>query len=258
MAAHGFTLAERLLAICSSDTALSAGAGLIGGLALVGLVGGAIHCSPMCGPFALAQATARPGDTAGRLGRFMHAVALPYHLGRLTTYAALGALSGAFGGAVIALSGFREIAAGLLIVAALILAAQAMRAFGHPLPLPAVFRTLSTRASQPVMRRMAPLARRLASQPAWLRGYGMGVLLGFLPCGLLYGALFAAASSGTLIAGALVMAAFAAGTAPALGVIAASGHIAQRRWPTALRRLSGATLALGAGISIAFAIDWMS
>lgn len=257
MTAHGFTLAERLLAICSSDTALSAGAGLIGGLALVGLVGGALHCAPMCGPFALAQATAWPGERAGRLARVVHAVALPYQLGRLTTYAALGALSGALGGAAIALSGFREVAAGLLIIAALILATQALRAFGHPLPLPTALRTLSTRASRPVMLRMAPLARRLAGQPAWLRSYGMGVLLGFLPCGLLYAALFAAASSGTLIAGALVMAAFAAGTAPALGAIAASGHVAHRRWPRTLRHLSGATLALGAGISIAFAIDWM-
>lgn len=256
MVAHGFTLAERLLAVCSSDTALGTGAGLIGGLALVGLVGGALHCAPMCGPFALTQATTRPGTT-GRLGRFSHATALPYHLGRLTTYAGLGALSGLFGGVLVAVSGFREVAAAFLLIAALVLAGQALRAFGYPLPLPRSISRIGARATLPITRRMAPLAKRLAGRPAWLRGYGMGLLLGFLPCGLLYGALFAAASSGSLIVGALVMAAFAAGTVPALGVIALTGHVAQRRWPITLRRLSGATLVLGAGVSAAFAIDWM-
>lgn len=256
MAAHGFTFMDRLLAVCSAEAALSSGAGLIGALALVGLIGGAIHCAPMCGPFVLAQGAIR-STTTGRLGRAIHATALPYHLGKLSTYAALGALSGGVGGIVIALSGFREIAAALLLIAALLLGLQALRALGQPLPMPAALSRLSHRATRPVTRAMGPLARSLADAPSWLRGYALGVLLGFLPCGLLYGALFAAASSGSLIGGALVMAAFAAGTMPALGLLAATGHAAGRRWPKALRRVSGASLALGACISVAFAIDWI-
>ena len=114
------------------------------------------------------------------------------------------------------------------------------------------------RLGLPLVRRIGAVNMRTAGLPALLRGYLLGVLLGFLPCGLLYGALFAAASSGSVIAGALIMAAFAGGTAPALGVLAATGHVAARRWPLALQRVSGLALVLGACASVAFAIDWMS
>lgn len=256
MLAHGSLLAERLLAICSADALNGAQGGLVGALALVGLIGGAVHCAPMCGPFVLAQGARRGRTTGGRVARIAAAAALPYHLGKATTYAALGALSGGLGGTVIALSGFRWIAAALLVGAALLLLSQAMKTLGVPLPIPLSIRRWTGRLSAPFVRRTGRVNARLSGAPASLRGYVLGLLLGFLPCGLLYGALFAAASSGSIIAGALIMAAFAAGTAPALGLLAATGHVAARRWPLALQRASGIALVLGAGISIAFALDW--
>jgi sulfite exporter TauE/SafE len=98
---HDATLAERWLAICSADGLDGSLGGLSGALALVGLIGGALHCAPMCGPFVLAQSVGtRKGGPGARLSEV---ALLPYHLGRLTTYAALGALSGALGGATVAL-----------------------------------------------------------------------------------------------------------------------------------------------------------
>ena len=120
MLGHGSTLAERLVAICSTEAFDGSLGSLIGGLALVGLIGGALHCAPMCGPFVLAQGSQRGGIKGGRIARIAAAAALPYHLGRITTYASLGALSGGLGGAVVALSGFRSVAAALLVVAALL------------------------------------------------------------------------------------------------------------------------------------------
>ncbi|MGD9538689.1 MAG: sulfite exporter TauE/SafE family protein [Alphaproteobacteria bacterium] len=257
MLAHGTTLAERFLAICSADALGGPNGGIVGALALAGLIGGALHCAPMCGPFVLAQSAQRGTARSGRFGRFVVSVALPYQLGRLTTYAALGALSGGVGGAVVALSGFRWLAAALLLVAAVLLIAQALKALGAPLPIPARMAVALNRFGAPLARRIGRANGKFSHAPPMLRGYALGVLLGFLPCGLLYGALFAAASSGSLLAGALIMAAFAAGTVPALSILAATGHAAARRWPLALQRISGVALALGAGLSAAFAVEWM-
>ena len=59
--------------------------------------------------------------------------------------------------------------------------------------------------------------------------YGLGVVLGFLPCGLLYGALAAAGGTGSAIDGALAMAAFAVGTVPALVATGWGGLLVRRR-----------------------------
>jgi sulfite exporter TauE/SafE len=252
------TWTERMLALCSIDALAGSHAALIGGLGLAGLIGGALHCAPMCGPFVLAQGTRRAETPASRLHAIAGALLIPYHLGRTTTYAALGALSGGLGGTVLALSGVRWVAAALLLIAALFLVSQAMKSLGAPVPLPPRLRYGLGRLSLPLMRRAGRLgARSDGGLPAW-RGYVLGLVLGFLPCGLLYGALFAAAASGSLVAGALVMAAFAAGTAPALGLLAATGHVAARRWPGALHRVSGIALGLGAALSAAFAVEWLS
>ncbi|HZX85481.1 MAG TPA: sulfite exporter TauE/SafE family protein, partial [Reyranella sp.] len=59
--------------------------------------------------------------------------------------------------------------------------------------------------------------------------YGLGVVLGFLPCGLLYGALAAAGGTGSPTDGALAMAAFALGTMPALIATGWGGLLVRRR-----------------------------
>ncbi len=73
-------------------------------------------------------------------------------------------------------------------------------------------------------------ARPLFARPVGFRGYALGLMLGFLPCGLLYGALAAAAASGDPLTGAFAMIAFALGTVPALLAVGLAGHVAGQRW----------------------------
>jgi hypothetical protein len=232
--------ADLLGALCAPLPGAALGVGPLAGLFLAGLGGGALHCAPMCGPFVLGQMAACPGCGAG-------AALAPYQAGRLVTYAALGGAAGAFGAAVP--SGWLGgLAAGLLLAAAALFLAQALRAAAPRLSL------LPGRAAPPAFARA--LARRAAgldrSRPAG--GFAFGVLLGFLPCGLLYAALAVAAAGGDAASGALAMLAFGLGTAPALLGVGLLGAALARRLPPAMS--AAAPVLLLANAALLAALAW--
>jgi len=197
---------------------------------LVGLAGSLVHCLGMCGPFVLGQVAGRAERHQGGYGelqRLKQGALLPYHLGRLTTYCGLGAAAGMVGTLFFALPQLRLAAALLLAVAALVLLAQILPKIATILP-----------ANRLSARLAVLVARRAGTAPAagWLSLWRFGLLLGFLPCGFLWGALAAAAASGGPVRGALAMAGFGLGTMPALVGLGWSGALFGRGlW---LRRLA--------------------
>jgi uncharacterized protein len=198
-----------------------------------GLWGSFSHCAGMCGPFVLTQVDQALSQTNQmRWGRVRGAALVPYHLGRMTTYAGLGAVSGSLGGALTEMTGLRWLAAGLLLLAATLFAAQAIG-----LPALRGFR------APPFL---AGLVGQLSRSPSGWTRYTMGVALGFLPCGLLYGAFTLAAATGEAAAGALGMAAFALGTVPALVMVGWGGVLLGVRRRQALQRLTRPMLAVNA------------
>jgi sulfite exporter TauE/SafE len=219
---------------------------LIGALFLAGLAGGAAHCAGMCSPFVLAQTAGRlaavPVERFGRLTRLGSALLLPYHLGRATTYAGLGATGAALAGGLAALPGLGWIRAALLTLAALLMVAAALEKSGVSVPMS---------AGALLGRWASRLARPLLAQPAARsQGYLLGLALGFLPCGFLYGALAAASASGQPLVGAAAMAAFALGTAPSLFAIALLGETAGRRWRRSAARLAPFAFVANAGLLV--------
>jgi sulfite exporter TauE/SafE len=72
------------------------------------------------------------------------------------------------------------------------------------------------RAGEPVWRRVAPLARKLVPVRTPGQALALGLLWGCMPCGLVYAALAASVTSGSLMGGAATMAAFGLGTLPTL------------------------------------------
>ncbi len=194
-------------------------------LFLAGLAGGLTHCAAMCAPFVIAQASLATG-TGGTLSRLAGAALLPYHAGRIVGYSTLGALSGLAAGALNQATGLRHVLAALLLAAAVLMALQALQrlpgrwrlAPAHLLPGP--MPRLMQGAAARLTARMAPL---LAS-PGRARGFGLGLLLSGLPCGLLYAALAAAAATGSALAGAVAMLAFCLGTVPSLVGVAFLGR----------------------------------
>ena len=77
----------------------------------------------------------------------------------------------------------------------------------------------------------------------WLGRTGLGVLWGFLPCGLVYTVLMTAASTGAAVNGALTMFAFGAGTAPAMmGMTVAAPALSTFLSDRLVRRIVGFSL----------------
>lgn len=209
------TLAQ-WIALCRPDAWGTAG--VPASLFVAGLAGSVVHCVGMCGPFVLGQVMSgldRTGGGYGEWRRLAGAALLPYHLGRLTTYTALGALAGGATALFASTSAFGWLSGGLLVVAALLMVVQALGlALGGSSPMAGVL----TRLATPLSTATGAGAR-----------YGLGVILGFLPCGLLYGALAAAGGTGSAADGALAMASFAAGTMPALMATGWGGLLVRRR-----------------------------
>lgn len=238
-------IVSRLIALCSEGLHLPAfAASLPLGLFVAGLAGGALHCVGMCGPFVLGQvmatADATPPSGYGEWRRLSGAALAPYHLGRATTYTLLGGIAGGATALFAATTGFAWLSSLFLAIAALLLIAQAAGlAIG----------SRTTPWSSTLSRLAAPLSR--SRHPAGR--YGLGVLLGFLPCGLLYGALAAAAGSSSAIDGALCMLAFALGTIPALVAVGWGGLLLRRRLRDTGRWIAAPVLLANAALMLALA-----
>lgn len=215
--------------------------GLIAALFFAGLAGSLSHCAAMCGPFVLGQVAARleavPARELSERHRLCGALLISYHLGRAATYTLLGALAGWFAGQFGALTEVRWLSVVLLGLAALGFLAVAGVRLGAAA-------TAAGRVGDAAGSALARLARPLwgGAGPVGWRGFALGLILGLLPCGLLYSALAAAAATGDALAAAAGLLAFAAGTVPALVAVGLAGHAAGRRWRGALARITPAIM----------------
>jgi len=164
---------------------------------------GSAHCVGMCGPFAIAIGSAAPS------WRSQVARQAAFTAGRIFTYTIMGAIAGYAGwelGRHTPL--LRNGAAALALLAGLFLLYQGLLATG-------VLRRRKLSSSALPCLGHGFLASFLRS-PSWTGVFLAGLFTGMIPCGLVYGFVALAASSGGLATGALLMAVFGLGTAPVL------------------------------------------
>lgn len=181
----------------------------VAGFFTVGLLT-SVHCLSMCGGLAMLSVAGdggkvgeggEPVDGAGALHRAMAGLRSPalYNLGRILSYACIGALLGALGSAfsvsLAARAVLGAVVALLMVVVGLSLTGYAPWARKLQLHLPAGLRST--------------LVRRAGGRPL-LVGLGNGLM----PCGPLQTMQLIAITSGGAVAGALDMAAFCLGTIP--------------------------------------------
>jgi hypothetical protein len=220
--------------------------GLALSLFLAGLGGSALHCAGMCGPFVLGQVMSDagkvgPGQSYGAWRRLAGAALLPYHLGRMVTYTALGAVAGAATAIFASTAGFGWLSGLLLLFGAVFMLTQA---FGLAIGLAMPQAPVIERLAAPLVVSTHPPAR-----------FALGLVLGFLPCGLIYGALGAAAGTGSLVEGGLAMAAFSFGTMPALVAIGWGGALLRRRFQHGARWFAAPLLVVSSALMIALALQ---
>ena len=181
-------------------------------LFLLGFFGGG-HCVGMCGGLSSAFALQLPPG----LNRAGLIVLLD--LGRISSYVFIGLLVGAIGQIGISLDQTRWLQNGLYLSANLLLLFLGLYLAG--------ISSLATRIEsigRPVWKRLNPLLNRLLPIQSVPACFGVGMLWGWLPCGLVYSASLYALGSGNALEGGLYMLAFALGTLPnllAMGLFAA-------------------------------------
>ena len=205
---------------------------------LAGLLGG-VHCVAMCGGFVAAMAGARGDAPLLPASRLVWRL-LPYNLGRVATYSLLGALAGGLGGMVLGAAAWLPLVRTLYVVANLFLLLLAVTIAFQIDPWTGLQRVAIT-----AFGRIAPTVGRLAMRDAPAARFATGMLWGLVPCGLVYGVIPVALFAGGPVQGALVMAAFGAGTLPnllAAGVLL--GRL--RRWLDRRAVRYGAALLLAA------------
>lgn len=191
----------------------------LGAALLTGLLGG-VHCVAMCGGIAtaLSASAGKPG-----LGN-----AFALNGGRVLGYTVAGAIVGGFGGGLLMLARSDAVATGLRVAMGAVLLMVAAR-----LMWPHALGFLS-RGGGWLWRALRRLQSRLpAAGP--LRPWAMGLLWGWLPCGLSSTVLVAAWLEASALHGALVMASFGLGTMATMVPVTWSGArlgglLAHRAW----------------------------
>lgn len=185
---------------------------LIGAIFLASVLG-SLHCAGMCGCF-LAIATGSNSRTPWQRAALLQGT---YHIGRLLSYVSLGAAVGAVGRLVNltgTLAGIRPVAAALAGATMIVFGVTTLlRSHGMKLQhvrLPKAWMAVVQRGHRLAMKK-----------PAILRAFAIGLLTTLLPCGWLYAFAVTAAGTGSPARGALAMAAFWAGTLPALIAVGA-------------------------------------
>lgn len=203
---------------------------------LVGLLGGS-HCAGMCGGIVGALAVQTPG---GRAGWSLH---LAYNCGRILSYSVAGILVGAIGGLGLAFGPVAKVQLGFYLLASLMLVALGFYLMGFTRTL-----AFAERAGQGVWRRIQPLTRRFLPARSVAQALPLGMLWGWLPCGLVYSVLANAMVSGSALRGGLAMTVFGLGTLPNL-LLAGMLFSRFRRFAQApaVRAISG-LLVLGFGL----------
>lgn len=164
---------------------------------ILGLLG-SFHCVGMCGPIAFIL----PVDRKNPVKKFGQIFL--YHFGRIFSYALLGLIFGLLGKSL-NLFGFQQqlsILIGLLMIFVILIPQRTFNKYNFSKPVYRVISKVKSALGKELKKK---------SPDTFLT---IGFLNGFLPCGLVYMAIFGAIASGNAWEGSLYMAFFGLGTVP--------------------------------------------
>ena len=184
---------------------------------MVGLLGG-IHCVGMCGGIvsALSLGIHSPDQNKHTPWSYL----LAYNFARISSYVIAGALMGGISWLANELVAVNQFQTGLQIFAGLFMIAMGLYIAGWWYGL-----TKVEQAGGIIWRYIEPFGRRLLPVKTPVQAFMLGLVWGWLPCGLVYTALLWAIASGSPIDGGVLLLSFGLGTLPNLllmGIFAAA------------------------------------
>lgn len=199
---------------------------------------GSPHCLGMCGgivtAFGLSMQELSPSKR--------RALIAIYHVGRLLSYSILGIIAGLIGTALLQPLMVGNSTPRILLGLVLVFIGLSM------LGLP--FLNKLERVGMRFWQWLSPLRQKVFPLTTFPRALGAGLLWGFLPCGLVYGALMMAVVGHGVISGAVLMFVFGLGTVPMLVATQETvGWLQQQIGKLRLRQLNGAIMMLS-GIAV--------
>lgn len=177
---------------------------------------GSFHCIGMCGPIALTI----PVNRSSSINIFKGS--LIYNLGRIITYSTLGLVFGSIGQgfAFAGLQSALSITLGVFILLFLVLPKLTPK-------IGFIYRELEKVKSE---------IRKLFGKHTVGSLLLIGILNGLLPCGLVYLGIVGSIATGDMLKGALFMAAFGAGTIPAMLAITVARDYISVKFRERIRR----------------------
>ncbi len=164
---------------------------------VLGLLG-SFHCIGMCGPIAFML----PVDRTNAFKKISQITI--YHFGRLLAYSIIGLIFGLIGKSLY-IFGFQQqlsIAIGVLMILVVLIPQQTFNKYNFSKPIYKLISNVKSALGKALKRKTADTFLTI------------GFLNGFLPCGLVYMAVFAAIAGGNALSGSLYMAVFGLGTVP--------------------------------------------
>lgn len=162
-----------------------------------------LHCIGMCGPIAMMLPVDRnnPAKKATQI--------ITYHLGRLSTYGTIGLLFGLLGKGFF-LAGIQQqlsVFIGVIMILIILIPEKIFAKYNF---------------SKPVFRIISKIKQSLGSHfknKSYKSLFIIGLLNGFLPCGMVYVALFGAIAMQSASFGVLYMMLFGLGTVPLMSSV---------------------------------------
>lgn len=215
---------------------------VLGSAWLTGLLGG-VHCAAMCGGIATGL-----GVSSKRKGWWDAGLV---NIGRVSGYTLAGLIVGGIGGGILAVARIEWLATGSRMLAGAVLVLVALR-----LLLPAGSLGFLSRPGQGLWRRLQPLQKHLLPADSAPKRFALGMLWGWLPCGLSTTMLAAAWLQASAFHGGLTMLAFGLGTLPLMIPLTWSGARAMRWLNRRGLRVALGLLVLAAGL-LTLAAPWL-
>ncbi|HBK82620.1 MAG TPA: hypothetical protein DDZ41_03340 [Flavobacterium sp.] len=161
------------------------------------------HCIGMCGPIAMMLPIDRTNQTKKTFQ------VLLYHLGRLSAYASLGLLFGIIGKSFF-IAGFQQQLSILMGIFMIFFALVPEKVFAN------------YNFSKPVFRLLSFIKSSLGKQfknKSYSSIFTIGLLNGYLPCGMVYAALFGAVAMQNVLVSIFYMVLFGLGTIPLMSAV---------------------------------------